>query len=667
MTKNSTFSLSQKTQGSLLTWAWRENALLRTFRRLLRALLVAACGLFVSAASAQTKTPLLYDSFDTCNGIGGTGSNWSGSTVTGTRQKIVAKVEGWNFHDGYAGKRCAWFGYSSSEIGYAITPSLNISGNGKIEFNAASFTGQAQATTLDISVAEGSATLSTSSFSLTAGSFETYTVNISNASSGLRIKIAASKAEERFFFDEFYAYREEGSEGGGGQEGGGGEATGTADPAISFSASSCVAYVGSPTTYPTFNNPNNLTGISFASSNGSVATVDAETGAVALTGTAGTSTISATFGGNTTYKASTVSYTLNVVNVNSQTYLYKKVTDANDLHEGGSYILVCEAQGKVCKSVSSDKGQPAAAYIADSIACQSETAPLCFILESSSSYWQLKTAEGEYLRTAFSSTDLTLSNATTDYSKWSISFDENGNVSIKNDKNSDRTISYSTGYSIFGNYTESGTSNYNSIQLYQKVYNINIPEVTQGYSTLYNADAAYIMPAGLKGLMVTNAPRTGYITTEVAYTGGKVVPAQTALLLNGTAGKYYAPVTENAGTATSIQNWLHGTRTADNYTSVVEDVYYYKLAVDENNTPGFYWGAEQGAAFLLTKPSTAYLAVPKSVGNASALLFDLNTHIQDVNNGQAAYSPAVYDLCGRRVAQPAKGFYIAGGRKVILK
>ena len=595
---------------------------------------------------------------------------WSGSTVTGTRQEIVAKVEGWTFHDGYAGNQCAWFGYSSSEIGYAITPSLAISGNGKIVFKAASFTGQAQATTLDISVAEGSATLSTSSFSLTAGSFQTYTVNISNASSRLRIKIAASKAEERFFFDEFYAYPEEGSEGGGGQEGGGGEATGTADPAISFSASLCVAYVGSPTTYPTFNNPNNLTGISFASSNGSVATVDAETGAVALTGTAGTSTISATFGGNTTYKASTVSYTLNVVNVNSQTFLYKKVTDANDLQEGGSYILVCEAQGKVCKSVSSNKGQPAAAYIADGIACQSETAPLRFILESSSSYWLLKTADEkyQYLSTAFSSTDLTLSNATTDYIKWSISFDENGNVSIKNDKNSDRSISYSTGYSKFGNYTESGTSNYNSIQLYQKVYNINIPEVTQGYSTLYNADAAYIMPAGLKGLMVTNAARAGYITTVEAYTEGNVVPAQTALLLNGIPGKFYAPVTENAGTATSNQNWLHGTRTADNYTNVEGgDVYYYKLAVDENNTPGFYWGAENGAAFLLTKPSTAYLAVPKSVSNASALLFDLNTQIQDANNGQAATSPAVYDLCGRRVAQPAKGFYIAGGRKVILK
>lgn len=510
--------------------------------------------------------------------------------------------------------------------------------------------------------------MSTSSFSLTAGSFKTYTVNISNASSGLRIKIAASKAEERFFFDEFYAYREEGSEGGGGQEGGGGEATGTADPAISFSASSCVAYVGSPTTYPTFNNPNNLTGISFASSNGSVATVDAETGAVALTGTAGTSTISATFGGNTTYKASTVSYTLNVVNVNSQTFLYKKVTDANDLQEGGSYILVCEAQGKVCKSVSSTKGQPATAYIADGIASQGETAPLCFILESSSSYWRLKTAEETYLTAASSSTDLTLDNATTDYIKWSISFDENGNVSMKNYKNSDRTISYSTGYSIFGNYTESGTSNYNSIQLYQKVYNINIPEVTQGYSTLYNADAAYIMPAGLKGLMVTNAARAGYITTVEAYTEGNVVPAQTALLLNGIPGMFYAPVTENAGTASSNQNWLHGTRTADNYTNVEGgDVYYYKLAVDENNTPGFYWGAESGAAFLLTKSSTAYLAVPKSASNASALLFDLNTQIQDANNGQTATSPAVYDLCGRRVAQPAKGFYIAGGRKVILK
>lgn len=372
--------------------------------------------------------------------------------------------------------------------------------------------------------------------------------------------------------------------------------------------------------------------------------------------------------GDETFQPTTLQHTLSAENLSAQTFLYKKVTQKSELQEGGSYILVCEAQGKVCKSVSSNKGQPAAAYIADGIACQSETAPLCFILESSSSYWRLKTADEKYLRTASSSTNLTLSDATTDYIKWSISFDENGNVSIKNYKNSDRTISYSTGYTVFGNYTVSGTSDYNSIQLYQKVYNINIPEVTQGYSTLYNADAAYIMPAGLKGLKVTNAARAGYITTVEAYTEGNVVPAQTALLMNGIPGKFYAPVTENAGTATSNQNWLHGTRTADNYTNVEGgDVYYYKLAVDENNTPGFYWGAESGAAFLLTKPSTAYLAVPKSVSNASALLFDLNTQIQDANNGQAATSPAVYDLCGRRVAQPAKGFYIAGGRKVILK
>ena len=259
---------------------------------------------------------------------------------------------------------------------------------------------------------------------------------------------------------------------------------------------------------------------------------------MALTGATGTSTISATFGGNATYKASTVSYTLNVVNVNSQTFLYKKVTDAKDLQEGGSYVLVCEAQGKVCQSVSSDKGQSAAAYIANGIASQGEIVPLCFILESASSYWRLKTAERKYLNTASSSlTGLTLGDAT-DYSKWSISFDKDGNVSMKNYKSKGRAISYSTEYSVYGNYTETGTSYYNSIQLYQKVYNINIPEVTQGYSTLYNADAAYIMPEGLKGLMVTNAPRAGYITTEVAYTGGKVVPAQPALLLNGTAGKY---------------------------------------------------------------------------------------------------------------------------------
>ena len=103
----------------------------------LQLLLLALCGISAATASAQTKTYYLYDSFDGCSGKGGTGTNWSGSNVTDTQKNIVAKLEGWSFNDGFAGYLCAWFGYSSTEIGYAITPSLDITGNGKIVFKAA--------------------------------------------------------------------------------------------------------------------------------------------------------------------------------------------------------------------------------------------------------------------------------------------------------------------------------------------------------------------------------------------------------------------------------------------------------------------------------------------------------------------------------------------------
>lgn len=634
----------------------------------LQLLLLALCGISAATASAQTKTYYLYDSFDGCSGKGGTDTNWSGSTVTGIRTNIVAKLEGWSFNDGFAGSQCAWFGYSSTEIGYAITPSLDITGNGKIVFKAGSFTGQDAATTLEISVESGSATLSSNSFSLTAGKFKEYTVNISKASSGLRIKIAASKETERFFFDEFYAYREEGGESGGEGGGGSSEEVGTTDPGISFSASSCVAFVGKDPTLPTFNNPNNLTGITFASSNEAVATVDAATGKVTPTGSTGKSTISATYAGDATYKASTVTYELSVVSLNSQTFLYKKVTQESDLLEGCSYILVCENQEQVCKSISNNKGQPASAFLSDGLVCQNETAPLCFILEKNTSYYRLRTAEGNYLNaTSSSPTNLSLGNSP-DNSKWTITFDTNGNAKLVNYKTNTRTISFSTYYTLFGNYDEYGTDIYNSIQLYRKVYNINIPEVTQGYSTLYNADNAYILPEGLQGLMVTQARRAGYITTFEAYQAGQIVPTQTALLLKGTPNQYYAPVTTKAGDATKKSNWLHGTRTAENVTEVTgANVFYYKLAVDDTNTPGFYWGAENGGPFKLTKPSTAYLAVPKSESTAAALRFDFETNIQEVNYGPDASAGFVYDLGGRRVTQPVSGVYIVNGRKVIVR
>ena len=65
---------------------------------------------------------------------------------------------------------------------------------------------------------------------------------------------------------------------------------------------------------PTLNNPNLLEGITYASNNGAVATVNASTGALSLVTTAeGTVKITATFAGNDNYKSGSANYTITVI------------------------------------------------------------------------------------------------------------------------------------------------------------------------------------------------------------------------------------------------------------------------------------------------------------------------------------------------------------------
>ena len=92
-----------------------------------------------------------------------------------------------------------------------------------------------------------------------------------------------------------------------------------------------------------------------------------------------------------------------------------------------------------------------------------------------------------------------------------------------------------------------------------------------------------------------------------------------------------------------------------------------KRAVDVEHEPGFYWGAEGGAAFKLNKPNTAYLAVPKSYSPAAILLFDLQTSIEDALKAANAEGEPIYDLSGRRVVKPSKGIYLLNGRKVVFE
>ena len=97
------------------------------------------------------------------------------------------------------------------------------------------------------------------------------------------------------------------------------------------------AYLGffHPSALPTIKNPNALTGITYSSSNTAVATVDENTGVVTAL-KAGSTVITATFAGDDTYEAASISYTLNI---NSPAI----VTLPTSTYEGGTVTLVAGA------------------------------------------------------------------------------------------------------------------------------------------------------------------------------------------------------------------------------------------------------------------------------------------------------------------------------------
>lgn len=206
---------------------------------------------------------------------------------------------------------------------------------------------------------------------------------------------------------------------------------------------------------------------------------------------------------------------------------------------------------------------------------------------------------------------------------------------------------------------------------YENISSFNITEA--GYATYYTSDA-YAMPTGVTGYTIT-ANNGSELTMKEAYTEGETVPAQTALVLKGEAGKYsFLPTTSTE--ITPAENKLHGSDEAAETHVEGTNVKYYKLSYDSKGANlGFYWGAENGAAFT-NGAHKAYLALDGTTllsqkqGFAFAdLMNGVTTSINQANAANAA-KQSIFDINGRRVNSwngAAKGIYIVNGQKVLVK
>lgn len=183
------------------------------------------------------------------------------------------------------------------------------------------------------------------------------------------------------------------------------------------------------------------------------------------------------------------------------------------------------------------------------------------------------------------------------------------------------------------------------------------------YATYYH-DFGYIMPEGVKGGVVTDAKVEGTLGVDYKYDSGSVVPAKSALLLNGAKNDY--EVALKLEETSKDVNLLKGTSKESLTTSDEADAKFYKFANDKDKGIGFYWGADNGAAFI-NSANKAYLAV---AGEASAAkgfaLGGVDTGIKEVTEvGKMAGK--IYNLQGMQQKGLQKGICIVNGKKFVVK
>ena len=219
----------------------------------------------------------------------------------------------------------------------------------------------------------------------------------------------------------------------------------------------------------------------------------------------------------------------------------------------------------------------------------------------------------------------------------------------------------------FSKQTISGVKYYSQFEQYD-LY-VNPSEVVSttigatGYSTF--SCPVPLDFSGVSGLTAYVAKSVG--DGKVTLTSVTTAPANTGLVLKGTAGESYnIPVGTSAETPAS--NLLVGCIVETTVAKDATSGFNNYVLVKESGTAKFQslvdHGATVGAGKAFLK-NGAY----NSVGARSLQIVfdDETTGISRIENGELKVENSVYDLQGRRMTKPTKGLYIVSGKKVIMK
>ena len=222
---------------------------------------------------------------------------------------------------------------------------------------------------------------------------------------------------------------------------------------------------------------------------------------------------------------------------------------------------------------------------------------------------------------------------------------------------------------IFTNNDGSQTSNLDLVDdaLYKTTGKISDQSVSINqygmatYCSTYPLDFSTATPAGLKAYKITASNKeTGELTKEEV----TKVPAGVGVYLEGSKSANYA--VSCTATATSISgNMLVGVTESTNISQTAGANTNYILTVNKEGgnvgTPKFFKVNGAGNTVLANK---AYLQIPTA--NAAREYFWFDDEATGINAAKVS-QPAgeIFDLQGRRVAQPTKGLYIVNGKKFV--
>ncbi|MBR1667931.1 MAG: chitobiase/beta-hexosaminidase C-terminal domain-containing protein [Bacteroidaceae bacterium] len=214
------------------------------------------------------------------------------------------------------------------------------------------------------------------------------------------------------------------------------------------------------------------------------------------------------------------------------------------------------------------------------------------------------------------------------------------------------------------------------IIVHRNVQDYDVTLSNAGYATFYDSQTAYRLPSGLSASVVTgvsNGKLTYKSIADGAMSNG-VIPKGVAVMLtsdNKRATTYTLTATESTETYSGT-NLLKGSDVATTTTASGSN-YFYKLSYGQSGTNlndvfGWYWGAQNGAAFQIDAHK-AWLVVPKSADAPirSFVIDEETTGLADVKI-DGVDNDVYYDLQGRSISKPtSKGIYIRNGKKIIIR